>query len=341
MDFNQFVTEFINNILALQGGWLIIGVPSALMLVFWLLVTGWVWNDITERTDNQFFKLISVFMTFILGVPGLLIYLLIRPKDTLSEVYWSELEKRYLFFETKELRDCPKCDCELFPGFAACPNCGYEIMTACKSCGKYSDKVWKFCAYCGDAKEAIEDEFMSAEMAMKARGADIEYTSLGEDLSGFISNLTKGMREKMAKSREARRQKKARRQRKKVEARKAKEEAKRKVKEEAKKKAEDEKRARKAREKVEKAEKAQKKTEKKEDTENSSKSKKQRKDAKEEDSDGKDNKSQKEGKVSGNKAPDSGSSYEEKSINDKPEVEMKNRQASKRGEKAKRRKNSN
>ncbi|MBD3329692.1 hypothetical protein GF357_04330 [Candidatus Dojkabacteria bacterium] len=237
MDFNQFVTEFINNILALEGGWLIIGVPSVLLITFWLLVIGWVWNDITERTNNQFFKLISVFVTLVFGLPGLVIYLLIRPKDTLSEVYWSELEKRYLFFETKELRDCPKCDCELFPGFASCPNCGYQVMTACNSCQKYSDKVWKFCAYCGAQKQAIEDEFMTAEMAMDARGADIAYTSLGEDLSAFISNLTKGLKERMSKSQKARKEKKERRLEAKREAQKKKEEARR-EKEEAKKAAE-------------------------------------------------------------------------------------------------------
>ncbi len=119
-----------------------------LFIIFWLFVCWWIYNDIVSRTKNRYIHFFSVLLVLLLNVLGLLIYLIIRPKDTLQEAFWADLERRYLLFETAELGDCDKCGYQLRPGFTSCPNCGYDIKFKC-SCGALIEKNWKYCPYCG------------------------------------------------------------------------------------------------------------------------------------------------------------------------------------------------
>jgi len=78
--------------------------------------------------------------------------LIIRPKQSIEEIYWADMERRYLKYETSELGDCPKCRYELQPGFVKCPQCGEELKVQCECCKVYISKNWKYCPYCGDQR---------------------------------------------------------------------------------------------------------------------------------------------------------------------------------------------
>lgn len=119
------------------------------LVIFWLVVVGWVWADSGERTTKRSLRILYILIVFILNIPGLIIYLIIRPSETIEQIYWGDLERRYLKFETSELGDCPSCCTQLYPGYEHCPNCGFEIKKKCPSCQMLVSRDSKYCVYCG------------------------------------------------------------------------------------------------------------------------------------------------------------------------------------------------
>ena len=119
------------------------------LIVFWLVVLYWVWLDSGERTSNKGLRCLYIFLVAFLNIIGWIIYLIIRPSQTIEEIYWSDLERRYLKYETAELGDCPKCGTQLFPGFEYCPKCRYILKRKCPNCKVRIDKKSKYCPYCG------------------------------------------------------------------------------------------------------------------------------------------------------------------------------------------------
>ena len=131
------------------------------LVIFWLFVIGWVWVDSGERTSKKNSRIGYILLVVLLNIPGLIIYLIIRPSETIEEIYWADLERRYLKYETADLGDCPECGSQLFPGYVHCTNCGYTIKIKCPQCDVLVDKDHKFCEFCGfqlRKKVALEEE---------------------------------------------------------------------------------------------------------------------------------------------------------------------------------------
>ncbi len=137
------------------------------LIVFWIVVLYWVWLDSGERTSNKTVKFSYVLLVAVLNIVGLIIYLIIRPTQTIEEIYWSDLERRYLKYETAELGDCTKCGRQLFPGFNFCPHCRETIKIKCPNCRVNIDKRSKFCPFCGtliEQRVSPEQESPSKEV---------------------------------------------------------------------------------------------------------------------------------------------------------------------------------
>jgi len=138
-----------------------------LLGLFWIVLIGWVWIDSGERTSNTSYRVIYLLLVIILNIPGLIIYFIIRPSETIEQIYWADLERRYLKYETAELGDCSKCGSQLLPGYIYCTNCGNEIKKKCPTCGVMIGKNVKFCAYCGTqvgSRAVKEEEYPSVEV---------------------------------------------------------------------------------------------------------------------------------------------------------------------------------
>jgi hypothetical protein len=100
---------------------------------------------------------------------GWIIYLIIRPPETIDEIYWGDLERRYLKYEAKDLGDCPKCGAQLYPGYVYCPDCGERIKRKCSKCEVYIDLEYKYCPHCGNqmSKKSQKEEEISQEEMQK------------------------------------------------------------------------------------------------------------------------------------------------------------------------------
>ncbi len=141
-----------------------------ILVIFWLVIIGWVWVDSGERTSKKGLRFGYLFLVIVLNIPGLIIYLIIRPSETIEEIYWADLERRYLKYETSELGDCPKCGSQLYPGYVFCTDCGFRIKVRCPKCNVLVDKDHKYCEFCGfqiRERAVTQDKYPDVEVMQK------------------------------------------------------------------------------------------------------------------------------------------------------------------------------
>lgn len=171
-------------------------------VIFWIVVLDWIWVDSGERTSNKRSRILYVILAAVFNVFGWLIYLIIRPSQTIEEIYWADLERRYLKYETSELGDCPKCATQLYPGYLYCPNCNYKLKRKCPSCGVYVDKKSNFCPFCSAVikTSVIKQEIVAPSIEeMQKQNLEIreELTEVVETQGTKYSGSRKSVSEKL------------------------------------------------------------------------------------------------------------------------------------------------
>ncbi len=69
------------------------------VLVLWLSAVVWVYRDIRVRTNDPFSQWIAVILVGLFNVPGLIVYLVIRPQETIADAYERSLEAESMLHE--------------------------------------------------------------------------------------------------------------------------------------------------------------------------------------------------------------------------------------------------
>lgn len=142
----QFPPELLNQIgVALE---LIVAGVSALTVAFWIAMVVWVFRDIRLRTRDFFAWILAALLALVLGPLGVILYLFLRPKETLAEVYDRQLEEEALLRDISLRRACPGCQAVTEPEWLVCPHCRTELRRLCESCGRPQDLNWVICPYC-------------------------------------------------------------------------------------------------------------------------------------------------------------------------------------------------
>ena len=80
---------------------------------------------------------------------------LLRPKETLAEVYDRQLEEEALLRDITDRRACPNCQAVTEADWLVCPRCRAPSSAGvCTSCGKPLELSWVICPYCATAVES-------------------------------------------------------------------------------------------------------------------------------------------------------------------------------------------
>ncbi len=108
----------------------------------------WTYRDIRSRTQDITAQVLAVALVIVLELPGLLLYLLMRPKYTLAEKYERALEEEYLRRDIEDDHVCPSCQRGVDPDFIVCPYCLTELRRRCHNCERTVDLTWQVCPYC-------------------------------------------------------------------------------------------------------------------------------------------------------------------------------------------------
>jgi len=145
----KFWDDFINN--PIVGLTLQLIVIYAVML--WLGTAYWAFRDMQARTENPILPYFSaaliIFFTPLLFVFAVVLYLIVRPRETLAEIYERSLAEESLLAEVEKNQLCPVCRDRVHADWLVCPNCRTRLHRVCPSCNRLADPDWPLCAYCG------------------------------------------------------------------------------------------------------------------------------------------------------------------------------------------------
>lgn len=144
IEFNQYNLPAILQILTIY------------IVLMWLAVVVWTLRDITTRSSNLLVILSTTLFVAVGTVPALIIYLLIRPSQTLEDnrnkdlFYASVLDQRVSI--------CEDCHGLVRTSFQYCPHCSNNLGKKCPNCNKKINPTWKYCPGCNE-KLFVEPSF--------------------------------------------------------------------------------------------------------------------------------------------------------------------------------------
>ncbi len=152
---------------ALEPILLVVGfIVGFYLLAFLLSLVIWTFRDIRSRSRDILVQLLATLLVLLLNVPGLLLYFILRPQETLEEAYQRTLEEEALLQDIEERDSCPGCRSPIQPDYLFCPHCHTQLKKACPTCGRLLDLSWDLCPFCG-ARPSIEPSFASEEATEK------------------------------------------------------------------------------------------------------------------------------------------------------------------------------
>lgn len=130
---------------------------GAYLLAIWLGMVIWTFRDVRARSRDVFYQLLATLLVLVFNVAGLFLYFILRPHETLAEVYARSLEEEALLQEVEDRRICPNCRQRVREDFLVCPACGTELKKRCSRCERLLFLHWAVCPYCG-APAKVEAE---------------------------------------------------------------------------------------------------------------------------------------------------------------------------------------
>jgi RNA polymerase subunit RPABC4/transcription elongation factor Spt4 len=134
-------------------------VAGTWLLLLWLSIIVWVYRDIRERTRDIGLQVLAVFvaMMFFPGfnVPGLALYLMMRPRETLEEAYSRSLEEEALLREIGDEGLCPSCRRFVERSWRVCPFCQTQLKDVCHDCEQLLSFNWVVCPFCTAERKTV------------------------------------------------------------------------------------------------------------------------------------------------------------------------------------------
>ncbi len=179
--------ELINSIGTIAG--VIVAALGAFLFAFWIAMGIWTFHDIRQRTRDWLVIILAVALVLIFPLIGLILYLMIRPKATLAEVYDRALEEEALLRELEQTAACHNCGVPVKEAWVYCPNCHNQLQHSCPTCGNLVRNEWEICVYCGSAQQRTAPQ-LAAGPAIVAGQATLQGTSKAQLSSANMPTQT-------------------------------------------------------------------------------------------------------------------------------------------------------
>jgi len=120
-----------------------------LAIVFWLGLAYWIYRDARRRLTDPWLLGSAALLGVAVPYLGAVIYLILRPPETLADAHARELEVRALAQRLNRAEErCPVCHAETEPNYRVCPVCTTQLRRPCRSCDAALDPLWQMCPYC-------------------------------------------------------------------------------------------------------------------------------------------------------------------------------------------------
>lgn len=165
-----FDPTFLSNLLLILTGF-----SGAFIAALWIALVIWTYRDIRSRARDPLVQILAALLVAVLNLPGVLVYLILRPQRTLEEEYQRTLEEEALLQALEDLPLCPGCERRVKDDWQVCPNCHTKLKKSCNECGQLMELPWNLCPYCGMPAPGMRRETaVSMEEALKELGISDE-----------------------------------------------------------------------------------------------------------------------------------------------------------------------
>lgn len=149
-------------------------VLGAYLLALYVGLIVWTFRDIHSRTRDVLAQIMATLLVAVFTLPGLLVYVLLRPHETLAERYERDLTEEAILQDLEQQRVCPKCRRRIEPDFVLCPACHHQLRTRCDACGRLLQPAWDICPYCGTERKPEEEHAEPSAEPVAAINWDVE-----------------------------------------------------------------------------------------------------------------------------------------------------------------------
>lgn len=139
-----------------------------LFTALWISLIIWAYRDMRLRSRDLFAQILTVLVVTLLPIIGILIYLILRPTETLSEAFERSLLEETLLQEIENKSHCPGCSRHTQDEWQICPYCHVRLKRSCFNCNQLVEMQWSVCPFC------------TAEQPAEIRQGDVDLDS--EDL---------------------------------------------------------------------------------------------------------------------------------------------------------------
>ncbi|HOU40056.1 MAG TPA: zinc ribbon domain-containing protein [Promineifilum sp.] len=128
---------------------ILLGAAGGLLALVWLALVVWGYRDIRARSRSTVAAVLTILLVALLPVVGLVVYLLLRPRETLAAAYDHALEQEALLQQIEDKPVCPTCARPTQPNWFLCPACHTHLRQPCPVCRSPLELHWDICPYCG------------------------------------------------------------------------------------------------------------------------------------------------------------------------------------------------
>lgn len=152
----------LSNVLLILTAW-----GGAFLAALWLSLIIWTYRDVRSRGRDPLMRTLAVLVVAVLFLPGVVIYLILRPQKTMDEEYQHTLEEEALLHAIEESLSCPGCGRQAKEDWLVCPNCHTKLKKHCHQCKKLMELPWNLCPYCGTTSPGTRREGISLDDALR------------------------------------------------------------------------------------------------------------------------------------------------------------------------------
>jgi RNA polymerase subunit RPABC4/transcription elongation factor Spt4 len=127
----------------------VVTILGAYLAALWFCMIIWTFRDIQKRTTDILVQILATVLVLLFSLPGLWLYLILRPPETLADIYARSIEEEALMRDITQSDSCPNCSLLVQDDFLLCPQCGTHLRRLCPSCQRLLQLQWRVCPYCG------------------------------------------------------------------------------------------------------------------------------------------------------------------------------------------------
>ena len=156
------------------------GLAGAFLVALWLALVIWTYRDMRSRHRDRLVHILAALMVALLTLPGVLVYLILRPART--------LEEEALLQSIEDQSVCPGCERHTKEDWLICPSCHTKLRKRCHSCGRLMELPWNLCPYCGTPAPGMRKEGGTLDDVLRSLPEE-KFEPLPEELSHLQPDL--------------------------------------------------------------------------------------------------------------------------------------------------------